>query len=86
MVAEAGRILGIALANLVGILNVHRLILAGSLTRLGPALLDPVRREIGRRSLSALADETVVAVSGLGEDIVILGAAALLLNNELKLP
>jgi N-acetylglucosamine repressor len=86
LVGEAGRFLGIALANLVGILNVHRLVIAGSLTCFGPALLDPVRQEIKRRSLPALADETIVEFTRLGPDIVILGAAALLLNNELQLP
>ncbi|MHB8055536.1 MAG: ROK family transcriptional regulator, partial [Candidatus Aminicenantales bacterium] len=86
LVGEAGRFLGIALANLVGILNVHRLVIAGSPICLGSALLDPVREEIKRRSLPALADETIVEFTRLGPDIVILGAAALLLNNELQLP
>jgi N-acetylglucosamine repressor len=86
LVGEAGRFLGIALANLVGILNVHRLVISGSPICLGSALLDPVRQEIKRRSLPALADETIVEFTRLGPDIVILGAAALLLNNELQLP
>lgn len=86
LIAEAGRFLGMALASLVGILNVHRIVIAGSVACLGQELLGPVRQEIKRRSLSALADETTVEVTRLGPDIVVLGAAALLLNNELRLP
>jgi len=86
LIAEAGRFLGMALASLVGILNIHRIVISGSVACLGQALLDPVRQEIRRRSLSVLADETAVEISRLGPDIVVLGAAALLLNNELRLP
>jgi len=53
---------------------------------LGQELLGPARQEIKRRSLSALADETTVETTTLGHDIVLLGAAALLLNSELGLP
>jgi predicted NBD/HSP70 family sugar kinase len=60
--------------------------MAGSVTRFGQALLEPIRQEIKRRSLPGLADETVVEITSLGDDIVILGAAALLLNHELGLP
>jgi len=86
LIAEAGRFLGMALASMVSILNVHRIVISGSVACLGQELLGPVRQEIRRRSLSALADETIVEVTKLGPDIGVLGAAALLLNNELRLP
>jgi N-acetylglucosamine repressor len=86
MIGRAGRFLGIALASLVGILNVNHIVIAGSVARFGQALIEPAVREIKRRSLSPLADETTVGISTLGPDIVVLGAAALLLNNELRLP
>jgi N-acetylglucosamine repressor len=85
IIAEAGRYLGIAVAHLVGAWNIHRIVLAGTVARFGEALLEPIRQEMRRRSLSTLADETDVSVSNLGTDIVILGAAALLLSNELRL-
>jgi glucokinase len=78
--------LGFAAANLVGILNVNRIVIAGSVTRFGQALLEPIKQEIQRRSLPGLADETTVEITTLGADIVILGAAALLLNDEIGLP
>ena len=86
LVAEVGRYLGFAAANLVGILNINRIVLAGSPACFGSALLEPVKREIQQRSLAGLADGATVEVSALGTDIVILGAAALLLNSELGLP
>jgi predicted NBD/HSP70 family sugar kinase len=78
--------LGFAAANLVGILNINRIVIAGRVARFGQTLLEPIKQEIKRRSLPGLADETVIEITTLGDDIVILGAAALLLNHELGLP
>jgi N-acetylglucosamine repressor len=83
IVHDAGRALGIAIANLVGALNIHRIVIAGSLGLLGPPLLEIIHTEMRRRSLAALARETHVQFSDLGSDITILGSAALLLNEEL---
>jgi len=85
-VAEAGRYLGIAIANLVGALNVQRVVIAGNAARYGQALLEPIRQTVSQRCLMALADTVQVVTTDLGGDIVILGAAALLLTNELGLP
>jgi len=86
MVDEAGHYLGMAVANLVGILNVQCIVIAGSMASFGQTLLDPIRKEVKRRSLVALADKTNIEITCLGPDIVILGAAALLLTHELGLP
>ena len=85
-IAEVGRHVGRALAGMVGMLNVRRIVLAGSVAGFGRALLDPIRQEIGRRSLPSLAEATTVETTTLGNDIVLLGAAALILNGELGLP
>jgi N-acetylglucosamine repressor len=85
VIADVGKYLGMAVANLVGVLNVQHIVIAGSVARFGPALLEPVDQEMRLRSLATLANETEVSISNLGSDIVILGAAALLLTNELGL-
>jgi N-acetylglucosamine repressor len=85
IVANAGRYLGFAAAGLVSILNIETVVVAGSAVRFGSVLLDPLRQEMQRRSLQPLAQNTCVMASQLGTDIVILGAAALLLDNELGL-
>lgn len=82
-VHEAGRALGIAIANLVGALNVRRIVIAGSLALLGQELLNVIQEEVLRRSLTALARETEVVFSPLGARITILGASAVLLQQEL---
>lgn len=86
VIVEAGRYLGLAVANLVGALNIHRVVIAGSLARFGKTLLEPIRQEVSQCSLATLASETRIETSRLGSDIVILGAAALLLTQELGLP
>jgi predicted NBD/HSP70 family sugar kinase len=86
VIAEAGRYLGMATANLVGALNIQRIVIAGSAARFGTLLLDPILHEMSQSSLEALAGETRVEISSLGSDIVILGAGALLLSHEIGLP
>lgn len=86
LVSVVGHYLGIAVASLVGSLNIQKIVIAGSLSRFGKALIEPIKEEMKRRALRSLADETEVQVSKLGSEIVILGAGALLLANQLGLP
>ena len=83
IVEEVGGHLGYAVANLIGVLNIQTLIIAGSLARFGQPLVDVISQEMKRSAMAALADETNVHVSELGLDVVMLGAASLLLSNEL---
>ncbi|MGC9521432.1 MAG: ROK family transcriptional regulator [Anaerolineae bacterium] len=83
VIEDAARGLGVAASNLVGILGSCHIRLAGRVTCLGESFLEMIRTEIAQRSLTALAENTDVAFTNLGEDIVILGAAALLLTREL---
>jgi glucokinase-like ROK family protein len=85
MIQRVGRYLGIAAANIVGLLSARRIVIAGSVTCLGQALLDVIRREMTRRSLAIVANEAEIVLSSLGSNIVILGASALVLNRELGL-
>ncbi len=83
LVENAGSYLGITLANLVSILNVQKILIAGTVARFGEVLLAPARANMRVRSLSALGADTQIELASLGADIVILGAAALVLSNEL---
>jgi N-acetylglucosamine repressor len=85
LVCRAGRYLGIAAANVVGLLSARRIVIAGSVACLGQVLLDAIRQEMTKRSLAMLADETQIALSSMDSDIVILGASALVLSHELGL-
>lgn len=83
--AEVGYYLGIAAAYLIGVLNIECIVIAGIGARFGESLLKPLRHEIQQRSLSMLTPSTHVQLSSLGQDIVLQGAAALLLTNEIGL-
>ncbi len=84
-VLEAGRYLGIAAANLVGTLNVHRIVFLSPLARFGTPLLDAIRQEMTRRVLPTLAQDTEIELIDLRPEMVILGASALLMSQELGL-
>ncbi len=85
IITQVGGYLGAAVANLVGILNVQRIVIAGSAARFGDGLIGPARERVNTNALPALAAMTSIEASSLGTDIVILGAAALLLSNEMGL-
>ena len=81
----AGRAIGTAVANLIGILDVRDIVLHGSVTVLGAPWFEAIRDEATRRSLGPLARETRIVDGGTGEDLTLLGACALLLTRELGL-
>jgi glucokinase-like ROK family protein len=83
VVDSAARALGLAIAALVGALNVRHIVIAGQVTRLGDIFLDTVRQEVLGRALAALARETRVDYSAIGPQLTALGAAAVLLHEEL---
>ena len=85
VVLEAGHYLGRMLGHLVGTLDIHDIVLIGTMTAFGERWLDAVRREANRSALPLLVDETRIGFGHLGSDIVELGAAALLMTSELGL-
>jgi N-acetylglucosamine repressor len=85
VVLEVGRYLGMAAANLVGTLNIRRIVFMTELAAFGTALLEVIWQEMRRRALPSLAHDTQVELIPLHPNAVILGASALLLTNELGL-
>lgn len=85
VIEQAGRCLGTVIANMIGVLSVRHILIAGSITCLGPLLLDVIRDEMGRRLLALVASQTEVCMSTMEPDIVIVGASALVLTRELGL-
>ncbi len=86
LIQEGGRYLGIAVANLVSILNVHRIAISGQTVEFDQIFLDAVRAEVRRRSLPLMSMEMQIVNSMLGQDIVLLGVSAQILSNEMGLP
>jgi N-acetylglucosamine repressor len=85
VVRGAGRALGQAVANLIGILDVREIVVHGTVTALGDPWFEAIRDEATRRSLGPLSRETRIVDGGIGEDLTLLGACALLLTHELGL-
>lgn len=80
--AEAGTYLGLAIANLVNLINPQRVIVGGPVAGAGDLLLEPLRGEVRRRALwDALAGLSIVP-SALGDDAGTSGAAALFLHSH----
>ncbi len=83
LIADVGRYLGTAVAHLISILNIQHVIIAGRIARFDNLLLDAIRAQVNQSILTRIAQNTLIERSALGADIVILGAAALVLSREL---
>ena len=83
LVADVGHYLGVAISNLVGVLSVPYVLMAGSVSKFGQPLLDVISQEVENRSLARMVSRTRVELASLGPDIVLLGAAALLVHYDL---
>jgi predicted NBD/HSP70 family sugar kinase len=81
--ASVGIILGEVLAPVVGALNLSEIVLAGPLDLLDGELREAVEEAVRERVMAASAAELVVRTSPLGDDVVLLGAAVLVLSSEL---
>lgn len=78
-----GELLGTVLAPVVGTLNLHELVLSGPTDLLDGPLLEATATTIRRNTMAVSADHLVVRTSTLGDDVVLVGAAALVLSGEL---
>ncbi len=85
VIERAGKALGNEIAHLIGVLDARHIVVHGSLTALGDPWLDAIRDEVASRSLGSSANQTRLIDGGLGEDLTLLGAAAMLLTRELGL-
>ena len=85
IVVTAGRVLGRAVAAVIGILDIQHVVLHGSVAHLGDPWLDAVRTEARRCSLALLSKDVSIELAPPIGDLVVMGASALLLSAELGL-
>jgi len=81
VILEAGQYLGMAISNLIGTLNIARIVLVGDLNRFGEPWLAAIRAAIGRAALARLAQDTRVELGASGDNGIIRGAASFLLKD-----
>lgn len=73
---QAGSYLGIALANVVNLLNLEAVILGGGVAESWDLFAEPLLREIGERAFPIPAQRVRVLKAELGNDAGVVGAAA----------
>jgi predicted NBD/HSP70 family sugar kinase len=83
VLAAAGRRLGSALAPVVSTLNLGEIVLSGPADLLDGPLRAATVAELRRRTMPVVADDVTVRLSVLGDDLVLTGAAVLVLTGEL---
>jgi glucokinase-like ROK family protein len=81
VIEESGRYLGIAIANLLNLLNPGLIVLGGEMTAAGDVLLAAVRAAVARRAMPKAAREARIVLSELGHDVVAIGVATLVIQH-----
>lgn len=77
MIERTGRYIGTAVASVINLLNIERIVLGGGVMEAGDLILDPIIREAGRRSFQPCFEATQIVTAALGTDAVSIGAAML---------
>ena len=80
--SRAGRYLGVAVANIVSVLNPEQILIAGALSQAGNDLLNPLREEVERRVPTAFTKDLEIAAVREWKGCGLRGAAALVLQNS----
>ncbi len=80
---DAGERLGIALAPVVGVLDLSEIIIAGPEELVGGTLIDTALATVRERTLAGIHDSVEMRLSEQGPDIVLRGAAVMVLATQL---
>ncbi len=81
---DAGRALGVGLANIINILSPEAIILAGGLVGAWNIYVQEAIREASRRALKYLFDSVKIIPSSLGDEAGVVGAASLVFMKTAK--
>lgn len=84
-VTNAAHYLGISLANLIGTLNIQKIVLTGDMTRFGTKWLESVNASMRNAALARLSENTELELGRLDYRACILGASAFLLLDDYSL-
>ncbi len=77
---DAGRYLGVGLANIINIMSPEAIILAGGLIGAWNIYIQEAIKEASRRAYKDLFDSVKIVPSSLGDDAGIIGAAGIVFN------
>jgi predicted NBD/HSP70 family sugar kinase len=79
-IADAGRHVGTAAANLCNVFNPQRIVVGGSIGTAGDVLLEPMREAVARYAINTAAADVEIVPSELGDRAELLGAVACVLH------
>jgi predicted NBD/HSP70 family sugar kinase len=79
VLADAGRHVGVAVANLINLVNPARIVVGGELSRAGETLLAPMRTAAERSAVPAAVEAVEIVPGVLGQRAEVLGGVALVL-------
>ncbi len=82
IIRQAGRAIGIAVTNTYRVLNPDTIIIAGRIARAQGLFLEAVRKEAGKSGIAPESEMNILEAS-LGDNIGLIGAAALVLGEYL---
>lgn len=77
MIERTGKFIGTAVASIINLLSIERIVLGGDIMKAGELILNPIIAEAGRRSFQPCFESTRIAAAELGADGVAIGAALL---------
>jgi predicted NBD/HSP70 family sugar kinase len=77
VVADAGRVVGRAVADLCNYLNPDLVVVGGHLSAAGDLVLEPMREAVRRFAIPAAAEDVEIVAGTLGDRAELLGALAL---------
>jgi glucokinase len=77
MLERTGRSIGIAVASMINLLSIERIILGGTIMEAGDLILQPIIEEARKRSFQPCFEATKVVPAQLGVNGVAIGAALL---------
>lgn len=82
VIKDAAHYLGLALANMIGTLNINEITLTGGMTRFGDAWLEEIKQTMDASVFSLLSENVSIKIGALGYQACILGASVSLIMND----
>lgn len=80
---EAGRHLATVLAAVLAMLDIGQVVIASDLKNAGDVLIEQIRQTLGEKMLPGTADLVEISTTPLGADLVLAGAASVVLADRL---
>jgi predicted NBD/HSP70 family sugar kinase len=86
VIESAGKKLGLAVANMITLLNPEMLIICGEGTDLGGPFLDPIVSAVREQTFANLGRQVEIKVQRWGDETWAVGAATLVLRESFSMP